>query len=62
MSRDQYPWMGPMFLFQLNMALPNVATDPADERIAWGILRRDGSKRPSYFAVQQYAKEWSAKH
>jgi len=42
------------------MALPNVATDPNDERIAWGIIRRDGSKRPSYFAVQDYAKEWNA--
>jgi len=61
MGRDQYAWMGPMLLFQLNFALPNVATEPTDERIAWGILRRDGSKRPSYFAVQQYAKEWNAK-
>jgi polysaccharide biosynthesis protein PslG len=60
MGRDKYPWMGPMILFQLNMALHNVATDPTDERIAWGIIRRDGSKRPSYFAVQTYAKEWNA--
>ena len=49
-----------MFLFQLNMALPEVSTDPNDERIAWGILNRDGTKRPSYFAVQDYAKEWNA--
>jgi len=60
LARDQYPWMGPMFLFQLNMALPEVSTDPNDERIAWGIIRRDGSKRPAYFAVQDYAKEWNA--
>jgi plastocyanin len=60
MGHDQYPWMGPMILFQLNFALPNVTTDPGDERIGWGIIRRDGSKRPSYFAVQQYAKEWNA--
>ena len=59
MGRDNYPWMGPMLLFQLNFALPNVATEPTDERIAWGIIRRDGSKRPSYFAVQQYAKEYN---
>jgi polysaccharide biosynthesis protein PslG len=61
MGRDQYPWMGPMFLFQLNIALPNVSTDPNDERIAWGIIRRDGTKRPAYFAVQDYAKEWNSK-
>jgi hypothetical protein len=60
MGRDNYPWMGPMLLFQLNMALPNISTDPNDERIAWGIIRRDGSKRPSYDAVKAYAKEWNA--
>ncbi len=61
MGRDRYPWMGPMILFQLNFALPNITSDPMDERIGWGILRRDGSKRPSYFAVQQYAREYNAK-
>ncbi len=55
-ANTSYPWMGVMFLFQLNFALPEVTTDPADERIAWGILRRDGSKRPSYFAVQDAAR------
>ena len=45
MSRDQYPWMGPMLVFGLNFSLPNVSTDPGDERIAWSLLRRDGSKR-----------------
>ncbi|HKP52643.1 MAG TPA: cupredoxin domain-containing protein [Chloroflexia bacterium] len=60
MGRDQYPWMGPMILFQLNFALPNVTEKAEDERVAWGIIRRDGTKRPSYFAVQQYAKEWNA--
>jgi hypothetical protein len=59
MGRDNYPWMGPMLLFQLNFGLPNVAPEPTDERIAWGILRRDGTKRPAYFAVQQYAKEYN---
>ncbi len=58
MGRDNYPWMGPMLLYQLNFALPSVTQDPNDERVAWGILRRDGSKRPSYFAVQQYAREY----
>ncbi len=60
MGRDQYPWMGPMMVFQLNFALPSVTTDPNDERIGWGLVRRDGSKRPSYFAFQQYAKEYNS--
>ncbi len=55
MGRDRYPWMGPMLVFNLNFALPNVAPDDADERIGWSLLRRDGSKRPSYFAVKDYA-------
>jgi len=57
MSRDKYPWMGPMMVFNLNFALPNVATDPTDERIGWSLLRRDGSKRPSFFAVKDYATQ-----
>ncbi|MEO6457917.1 MAG: plastocyanin/azurin family copper-binding protein [Chloroflexia bacterium] len=61
MSRERYPWMGPMFLFQLNMAFPNVAPDPTDERIGWGLLRRDGSKRPSFAAVQEYARDYNGK-
>jgi hypothetical protein len=55
MGRDQYPWMGPMLLFGLNFSLPNVSADPTDERIAWSLLRRDGSKRPAYYAVKDYA-------
>ena len=55
MGRDQYPWMGPMLVFGLNFSLPNVAIEPTDERIAWSLLRRDGSKRPAYFAVKEYA-------
>jgi hypothetical protein len=59
MGRDRYPWMGTMLLFQLNMATPNISTDPNDERIAWGVIRRDSTKRPSYDAVKAYAKEWN---
>ena len=54
----EYPWMGPMLLWQLNFALPSVTDNPNNEKNGWGILRRDGSKRPSYFAVQQYAQNW----
>ncbi len=55
MSRDKYPWMGPMMVFNLNFAMPNVALDPTEERIGWSLIRRDGTKRPSFFAVQEYA-------
>jgi hypothetical protein len=55
MGRDQYPWMGPMLLFGLNFSLPNVSTDPGDERIAWSILRRDGTKRPAFTTIKDYA-------
>jgi plastocyanin len=55
MGRDKYPWMGPMLVFNLNFALPDVAIAPDDERIGWSLLRPDGSKRPSYFSVKEYA-------
>jgi plastocyanin len=58
MGRDRYPWMGPMLVFGLNCALPNVAEDPTDERIGWSLLRRDGSARPAYAAVKDYAREY----
>jgi polysaccharide biosynthesis protein PslG len=60
MGRDKYSWMGPMLVFQLNFALPNVTENPNDERVAWGLVRRDGSKRPSFLAFQEYAREWNA--
>lgn len=56
-SRSEYRWVGQMFIFQLNMALPEFTADPADERIAWGLIRRDGSRRPAYFAVQNFIRQ-----
>ena len=56
LSQTNYPWLEKAFIFQLNMALPQFTPDPTDERIAWGLIRRDGSKRPSFFAVQQFIK------
>lgn len=54
----EYSWMGVMLLWQLNFALPTVTSNENDEKNGWGIIRRDGSKRPSYFAVQNYARNW----
>ncbi len=53
-GQQEYKWLGRMFIFQLNMALPELTRDVGDERIAWGLVRRDGSKRPAYFAVQEF--------
>jgi hypothetical protein len=53
-SQADYKWLEKAFIFQLDMALPEFTPDPADERIAWGLIRRDGSKRPAYFAIQQF--------
>jgi hypothetical protein len=47
--------MGPMLLFNLTFALPNVAIEDTDERIGWSLLRRDGTKRPAYLAFKDYA-------
>lgn len=55
-SRSDYRWLEIAFIFQLNMAFPEFTPDPTDERIAWGLTRRDGSKRPSYFAIQQFIR------
>ncbi|MEI6044674.1 MAG: hypothetical protein WCS37_09995, partial [Chloroflexota bacterium] len=57
-SYREYTWMGPMLLWQLNFALPSITSDENNEKNGWGILRRDGSKRPSYFALQFYAQNW----
>jgi hypothetical protein len=53
---NNYPWMGVTFLWQLNFGLPEVTSNPNDEKVAWGILRRDKTKRPSYFVLQSFAK------
>lgn len=54
--QNEYPWLGVSFLWQLNFGLPSVTSNPNDEKVAWGILRRDGTKRPSYFVLQSFAK------
>lgn len=55
-AKNNYPWMGVMALWQLNFALPSVTVNANDEKVGWGILNRDGSKRPSYYVVQQFAQ------
>ena len=59
-AQSDYPWMGVMALWNLNFSLPTVTnTRPNgknDEKLGFAILRRDGSKRPAYFAYQAQAR------
>lgn len=61
LAQERYPWMGVMALWNLNFGLPTVTKPTAngknDEKLGFGILNRDGSKRPAYFAYQQLAKQ-----
>lgn len=46
---DERPWVGPMFLWNLNLA---TTWGPADSVIAYSLLRPDGSYRPAYIALR----------
>ncbi len=54
-GRTQYqPWMGAMFVWNLNYSTFNVAED---EKSAFSLVRPDWGTRPSYRAVQAYIAE-----
>ncbi len=48
-----YPWMGVMFVWNLNFA---TITQPSDEKYPWGVLKGDWSPRPSYTALKSMPK------
>jgi len=48
-----YPWMGVMFVWNLNFSL---ITPPSDEKYPWAVLHGDGSPRPSYTALKNMPK------
>ncbi|MBN1483097.1 MAG: beta-galactosidase [Chloroflexia bacterium] len=53
-GRSEYqPWMGAMFLWNLNFAVEFSATD---EKAAFGVLRAGGIHRPAYDAVAAMPK------
>ena len=55
MAKSQWPWMGAMFLWNLNyQTIPGIAQ--GDEKYGWGVLRPDLSPRPAYTAIQQMPK------
>ncbi|MHB8644967.1 MAG: cellulase family glycosylhydrolase [Thermomicrobiales bacterium] len=55
-----YPWMGVMFVWNLNFPV-TLAADPSsggagNEKYGWGVLNGDGSPRPSYNALRNMPK------
>ncbi len=54
---DYSPWVGAMFLWQLNFAVPwQYQGNPLHEQASFGVLNGDWSPRPSYLAVQAIPK------
>jgi len=61
-AQEQYPWVGTMFLWNLNFGpLKARDGDPMNEQASFSILNGDYSPRPSYLAIQRYLGELSAK-
>jgi hypothetical protein len=55
MTYEEYPWVGNMFLWNLNFSVTWSETDPPQplhEQAAFSILNPDWSPRPSFNAVQ----------
>ncbi len=53
-ARTEYqPWLGAMFVWNLNFA---TCFDANDEKSAFGVLRADGSPRPAYTALVNMPK------
>ncbi len=48
-----YPWMGVMFVWNLNFSM---ITQPNDEKYPWAVLKNDGSPRPAYTALKNMPK------
>jgi hypothetical protein len=60
-TKEQYPWVGNMFLWNLNFGpLKAQQGEPMHEQASFGILNGDFSPRPSYLAIQQYLGELRA--
>jgi hypothetical protein len=54
-AREEWPWMGAMFLWNLNYsATPSIQT--SDEKYAWSVLRGDWSNRPAFEAIKAMPK------
>ncbi len=54
---DYAPWVGAMFLWQLNFAVPwKYQGNELHEQASFGVLNGDWSPRPAYIAIQQMPK------
>ena len=54
-ARQEWPWMGAMFLWNLNYAAtPSIQT--SDEKYAWSVLRGDWTNRPAFEAIKAMPK------
>ncbi len=58
MGRNDYsPWVGAMFLWQLNFAVPwKYNGNELHEQASFGVLNGDWSPRPAYLAIQAIPK------
>ena len=52
-ARANWPWMGVMFIWNLNF---QAVVPQTDEKWGFGVLRSDYSPRPAYTALQQMSK------
>ncbi len=54
-GKERWPWMGVMFLWNLNYAtIPEIA--PSDEKFAWSVLGPGFVNRPAFEAVKAMSK------
>lgn len=53
MGHLYYPWMGVMFVWNLNYS---VVTPPSDEKYPWSVLNSDWSPRPAFNALKDMPK------
>ena len=53
-GRNDYPWMGVMFVWNLNFS--TLGLPQTDEKVPWAVLNADWSPRPSYLALKAIPK------
>jgi polysaccharide biosynthesis protein PslG len=60
-TKERYPWVGNMFLWNLNFGpLKAQEGNPLNEQASFSILNGDYTPRPSYLAIQRYLGELQA--
>jgi hypothetical protein len=52
-AKQNWPWMGVMFLWNLNFS---TVSPPTDEKTPWSIINADYSPRPAYDAMKRMPK------